>query len=176
MNPTRKKRIILISAMVLGVGTAVGFALFAFNQNLMFYFSPTEVMQGKVTENSRIRLGGIVIEGTLKRDEKSLLVKFDITDGAEIVKVEYEGILPDLFREGQVILAKGQLGKGKTFIADEVLAKHDENYMPPEVADSLKKASQAMKNKSQENKSRENTSEKNTTGKYKPGHPEGIKK
>jgi len=166
MNPTRKKRIILLSAMLVGVGAAVGFALYAFNQNLMFYFSPTEVVQGKVTGDSRFRLGGIVVEGTLKREEKGLLVKFDLTDGANTVKVEYEGILPDLFREGQVILAKGQLGEGKAFVADEVLAKHDENYMPPEVADSLKKASQAMKNKTGENK----------TGENKSAHPEGIEK
>jgi cytochrome c-type biogenesis protein CcmE len=156
MNPIRKKRIILISAMVIGVGSAVGFALFAFNQNLMFYFSPTEVAQGKVTGESRFRLGGIVVEGTVKRASQGVLVSFDLTDGANTVKVEYDGILPDLFREGQVILAKGQLGDNKKFVADEVLAKHDENYMPPEVAESLKKAGQAMK--------------------QKPPHPTGVAK
>jgi cytochrome c-type biogenesis protein CcmE len=140
MRPVRKKRIILIALMVVGVGTAIGFALYAFNQNLMFYFSPTEVVEGKAPESSNIRLGGIVMEGSVKREPKSLLVSFDVTDGAETIKIEYEGILPDLFREGQVILAKGQLGKNKIFRASEVLAKHDENYMPREVAESLKQA------------------------------------
>ncbi len=146
MRPVRKKRIILIALMVVGVGTAIGFALYAFNQNLMFYFSPTEVVQGKAPESSNIRLGGIVMDGSVKRDPKSLLVSFDVTDGAETIKIEYEGILPDLFREGQVILAKGQLGKNKIFRASEVLAKHDENYMPREVADSLKQAAKMKKN------------------------------
>ena len=98
MRPVRKKRIILITLMVVGVGTAIGFALYAFNQNLMFYFSPTEVVEGKAPESSNIRLGGIVMEGSVKREPKSLLVSFDVTDGAETIKIEYEGILPDLFR------------------------------------------------------------------------------
>ena len=140
MRPIRRKRIILIALMVAGVGTAIGFALYAFNQNLMFYFSPTEVAQGKAPSNSNFRLGGIVVEGSVKREQKSLLVSFDVTDGAETIKIEYEGILPDLFREGQVILAKGQIGNNKIFRANEVLAKHDENYMPREVAESLKQA------------------------------------
>lgn len=141
MRAVRKKRIILITLMVVGVGTAIGFALYAFNQNLMFYFSPSEVAQGKAPGSSNFRLGGVVVEGTVKREAKSLLVRFDLTDGAETIKVEYEGILPDLFREGQVILAKGQLNGGKVFRANEVLAKHDENYMPREVAESLMQAS-----------------------------------
>jgi len=140
MNPIRKKRIVLLGLMIIGVGTAIGFALYAFNQNLMFYFSPTDVAQGKAPAHSNFRLGGVVVEGSVKREHKSLLVKFDLTDGAETLKVEYEGILPDLFREGQVILAKGQIGTHKVFTANEVLAKHDENYMPREVAESLAKA------------------------------------
>lgn len=146
MNPVRRKRLILIGIMVIGVGTAVGFALNAFNQNMMFYFSPTEVLEGKAPNNHRIRLGGVVMDGSFKRVKNSITAHFDVTDGAKVIKVQYDKVLPDLFREGQVILAKGKLDNNGLFIADEVLAKHDENYMPREVADSLQQA--AKQNKS----------------------------
>ena len=138
MTPARKKRFVLISLMVIGVATATALALKAFNENLMFYFSTTEVKAGKVPDNKLFRLGGMVVNGSLKRDSNSLTVNFDLTDNQSSVTVEYTGILPDLFREGQGIIANGKLNNKGVFVAQEVLAKHDENYMPPEVADSMK--------------------------------------
>lgn len=146
MNPVRRKRLILISIMIAGVGSAVGFALYAFNQNMMFYYSPTEVMNGKAPAHAHIRLGGVVVKGTFKHLPQSIRSQFDVTDGGKTVKVQYDGVLPDLFREGQVILAKGELDKNGLFVADEVLAKHDEKYMPREVVESLKKAAEAKVN------------------------------
>jgi cytochrome c-type biogenesis protein CcmE len=145
MTPARKKRFLLIGLMVLGVGVATGFALTAFNQNLMFFFSPSEVAAGKAPSNTVFRLGGMVVEGSVKRPGDGLTVSFDLTDNAQQVTVNYTGILPDLFREGQGIVAKGRLGHGGIFVADEVLAKHDENYMPPEVADAMKAAATLSK-------------------------------
>lgn len=138
MKPVRKQRLIWIIFLVSGVTLATGFALYSFNQNLMFYFSPSEVKQGKAPQNKLFRLGGMVVEGSVKKQEDSLQVHFDLTDYQQKVTVEYTGILPDLFREGQGIIGKGKLNSEGIFIAEEVLAKHDENYMPPEVADSLK--------------------------------------
>jgi len=139
MTPKRKKRLMLIALMVTGVAIAAGFALKAFNENLMFFYTPSAVAAGEAPLGHSIRVGGLVTEGSVKRQEDGLTVRFDITDTAETVTVQYTGILPDLFREGQGIIARGQLGDQQLFIADEVLAKHDENYMPPEVADALKK-------------------------------------
>ena len=138
MTHARKKRLALISLMVIGVAAATALALKAFNENLMFYFSTTDVKQGKAPANKLFRLGGMVVDGSVKRDSKSLKVNFDLTDYQSTVTVEYTGILPDLFREGQGIITKGKLDDKGVFVAQEVLAKHDENYMPPEVADSLK--------------------------------------
>jgi cytochrome c-type biogenesis protein CcmE len=138
MNPKRKKRLMLIGLMVLGVGVAVAFALKAFNENLMFFFSPTEVMAGKAPDNAPFRLGGMVVEGSVKRPGDGIVVEFGLTDYGDAVTVQYEGILPDLFREGQGIVALGRLNGQGVFVADEVLAKHDENYMPPEVAAAIK--------------------------------------
>lgn len=138
MTPARKKRFTLIALMVIGVGTATALALKAFNENLMFYFSATEVKQGKAPGNKLFRLGGMVVNGSFKRDSSSLKVNFDLTDNQSTVTVEYTGILPDLFREGQGIIANGKLNGNGVFVAEEVLAKHDENYMPPEVAASMK--------------------------------------
>ncbi|MCO6411267.1 MAG: cytochrome c maturation protein CcmE [Thiogranum sp.] len=143
MKPARKKRMILIGLMVAGVAVAVGFGLRAFNQNLMFFYSPSEVVAGSAPANAPFRIGGLVSNGSVQRQSDGLTVQFDVTDQAKSVTVQYTGILPDLFREGQGIVAHGRLGPGGTFIADEVLAKHDENYMPPEVADSLQKAHEA---------------------------------
>jgi cytochrome c-type biogenesis protein CcmE len=138
MTPARKKRLSLIGLMVIGIITATGFALKAFNENLMFFFSPSEVMAGKAPHNAAFRLGGMVVKGSVSRPGDGLTVKFDLTDNARVVTVEYTGILPDLFREGQGIVANGSLRPDNVFIAEEVLAKHDENYMPPEVAGSMK--------------------------------------
>ena len=140
MKPARKKRLFFIIFLIAGVTLAAGFAMYAFNQNLLFYFSPTEVKQGKAPVNKIFRMGGMVVEGTFKKEPKTLKVHFDLTDYEKTVSVEYEGILPDLFREGQGIISRGKLNEQGVFMAEEVLAKHDENYMPPEVAESLEKA------------------------------------
>jgi cytochrome c-type biogenesis protein CcmE len=139
MKPVRKQRLYLILAMVVAIAVAAGFGLNALNQNLMFFFAPTEVVAGKAPDTAVFRLGGMVVEGSVQRPGDDLLVRFDLTDFEQVVSVEYTGILPDLFREGQGIVSRGRLRPDGVFVAEEVLAKHDENYMPPEVADSLKK-------------------------------------
>ncbi len=139
MTPVKKQRLILILLMVAGVATAVTFALKSFNENLMYFFSTTEVAEGKAPEQAKFRLGGMVVNGSIERPDNGMMVRFNLTDYNKLVTVEYTGILPDLFREGQGIVANGRLNQKGVFIAEEVLAKHDENYMPPEVADSLKK-------------------------------------
>jgi cytochrome c-type biogenesis protein CcmE len=138
MKPARRQRLIIILLMLTGVGVAVALALNSFNDNLMYFYSTTEVKAGKVPEKTLFRLGGMVVDGSVKRPGDDLLVQFDLTDFEQQVRVEYTGILPDLFREGQGIVAKGRLNQRGIFVAEEVLAKHDENYMPPEVAASLK--------------------------------------
>ena len=147
MKPARKKRLFFIVFLVAGVMLAAGFAMYAFNQNLMFYFSPTDVKQGKAPVDKLFRMGGMVVEGTFKKEPQSLKVHFDLTDYEKTVSVEYEGILPDLFREGQGIISRGKLNTKGVFVAEEVLAKHDEYYMPPEVAVSLKKKKVQLENK-----------------------------
>lgn len=138
MKPARRQRLIIILLMLAGVGIAVGLALNSFNDNLMYFYSTTEVKAGKAPEETLFRLGGMVVDGSVNRPGDDLLVQFDLTDFEQQVRVEYTGILPDLFREGQGIVAKGRLNQQGVFVAEEVLAKHDENYMPPEVAESLK--------------------------------------
>ena len=140
MKAARKKRLYLIVLMVMGIGIAVGFALSAFNQNLMYFYSPSEVLAGDAPKDHMFRVGGLVADGSVQRLANDLTVSFDVTDQLKSVTVEYTGILPDLFREGQGIIAHGKLRDDGVFVADEVLAKHDENYMPPEVAASLKQA------------------------------------
>ncbi|MEN8213152.1 MAG: cytochrome c maturation protein CcmE [Pseudomonadota bacterium] len=140
MNPKRKQRLILISAMVIGVVVAVGLILLALNENINHYFDPTQVVAGEAPQDHTFRIGGMVVDGSVQRQTGELAVSFGLTDYREIVTVTYEGILPDLFREGQGVVALGKLKSDGVFVADEVLAKHDENYMPPEVAASLKKA------------------------------------
>jgi len=137
MTPTRKKRLILIAMVFMGVGVATAIFLTAFKDNIMFFKSPTEVSQNDFPENRSFRLGGMVKEGSLQRLENSLKIQFTVTDyGADVI-VEYEGILPDLFREGQGVVTIGKMRDDHVFAAEEVLAKHDENYMPPEVTDIL---------------------------------------
>ena len=143
MTPKRKKRLILIVLMVAGIAIAAGFALKAFNENLMFFYTPSAIAAGEAPVNHPIRVGGLVTTGSVQRQEDGLTVRFDITDNAETMTIQYTGILPDLFREGQGIVALGELGSNQMFVASEVLAKHDENYMPPEVADALKKTHEA---------------------------------
>ncbi len=142
MTPRRKKRLLLVLLMIFGVSSATALALKAFDQNMMFFYSPTEINAGKAPENRDFRIGGLVVQGSVVRSEKSLMVKFDLTDTKEVITVQYAGILPDLFREGQGIIARGQLNDG-VINAVEVLAKHDENYMPPEIADAVATAKEA---------------------------------
>ena len=132
----RQNRMVLVALLVLGASLAGYLGLKAFNENLLYFFSPTDVVEGKAPKGKSFRLGGLVATDSVKRD--GIKVAFDITDHANTFGVRYEGILPDLFREGQGIIATGSL-KGGVFMASEVLAKHDENYMPPEVAEALAK-------------------------------------
>ena len=140
MTPIRKKRLYLIGMMVGGIAIATLLALKAFDDNLMFFFSPSEVVAGEAPTGHPFRIGGLVMDDSVKRQSDGLTVAFGLTDNAKEVTVQYTGILPDLFREGQGIVALGQLREDGIFVASEVLAKHDENYMPPEVASSLKTA------------------------------------
>ncbi|WP_185266157.1 cytochrome c maturation protein CcmE [Halopseudomonas xiamenensis] len=139
MHPQRKKRLVLVLLVVFGVGVAVALALGALRQNINLFYTPTEIATGVAPEEARIRAGGMVVAGSVRRSSDSLDVTFDVTDGAEQVTISYSGILPDLFREGQGIVALGRLNQDRVLIADEVLAKHDEEYMPPEVAQALEK-------------------------------------
>lgn len=140
MKPLRKRRLIFVIALVIGLSAAVGLGLFAMKQNINLFYSPKEVVAGKAPVGPLIRLGGLVVDGSVQRNSDNLQVRFQLTDNAESVWVAYEGILPDLFREGQGIVTMGKLQANGEFIASEVLAKHDENYMSPEVADAIKKA------------------------------------
>ena len=139
MTPKRKNRMIIVILLVVGVAIAAGLALVALNKNINLFYSPSQIVNGEAPTNHNFRIGGMVAKDSVKRAKESLLVSFDLHDGANHVTVEYEGILPDLFREEQGIVAQGQL-VGKTFKATEVLAKHDENYMPPEVEEAMAKA------------------------------------
>lgn len=136
----RQRRMFVVLLLLLGVGAAVALALNAFRDNLLYFISPSEVVAGKAPAERAFRLGGMVEEGSVQREPESLRVRFVLTDFAKTVPVQYDGILPDLFREGQGIVAKGHLNEQGVFVASEVLAKHDETYMPPEVADALKRA------------------------------------
>lgn len=138
MTPTRKRRLMVVTLIVLGVSAAVALALTAFNKNLMFFYSPSQVAAGEAPLNRSFRVGGMVKNNSLARDQDGLTVRFVVHDNAKEVSIVYKGILPDLFREGQGIVAQGKLNTQGQFIADEVLAKHDENYMPPEVAAAMK--------------------------------------
>lgn len=136
---TRKQRRISLIGAGLGVlALAVGLVLNAMRDSIVFFNSPTDVVEKHIAPGTRIRLGGLVTPGSLVRGD-DLAVRFQITDGSETIPVAYQGLLPDLFREGQGVVTEGALQAGGTFKADTVLAKHDENYMPKEVADSLKK-------------------------------------
>ena len=139
MTPTRRKRLILVLGILAGVALAATLALQAFRQNVMFFFDPSQVVAGEVKPGERFRLGGMVQKGSFRREEGSLTVHFTVTDFQHSVPVTYSAVLPDLFKEGAGVVTHGRLDASGTFIADEVLAKHDENYMPPEVTKALKK-------------------------------------
>lgn len=140
MNPKRKQRLLIVLFIVFGVGAAVGLTMYSLSQNINLFYSPTQIAAGEAPQGTRIRAGGMVVDGSVKRDQESLHVEFGITDYEKTVTVHYNGILPDLFREGQGIVARGELDENNVLQAVEVLAKHDENYMPPEVAEALEKA------------------------------------
>jgi cytochrome c-type biogenesis protein CcmE len=137
MTP-RRKRLYVVMGILGGVAASVSLAVMASRQNIMFYYDPTQVATGHAPPDKRFRIGGMVVKGSVQRKPGDLEVRFVLTDFAHEVPVEYTGVLPDLFREGQGIIAHGTIGRDGAFVADEVLAKHDEKYMPPEVAASLK--------------------------------------
>jgi cytochrome c-type biogenesis protein CcmE len=139
MTP-RRKRLWVVIGIVAGVAVAAAFAVQAFRDNMMLFFDPSQVIAGQAPHNRTFRIGGMVTQGSVQRATGSLEVHFVVTDFRHSVPVVYSGVLPDLFREGQGVVAHGKLDASGTFVADEVLAKHDEKYMPPEVAESLKKA------------------------------------
>ena len=141
MTP-RRRRLVLVLAILAGVAIAGTLALQAFRENVMFFFDPTQVAKGEAPKGERFRLGGRVEKGSVVREPGKLEVQFVVTDFQRSVPVHYAGVLPDLFREGQGVVAHGKLGADGVFTADEVLAKHDENYMPPEVTRSLKSPAQ----------------------------------
>ena len=138
MTPTRKRRLILISLILLAVGIATVLTVFALQQNMTYLYTPSEILAGKVPADARIRIGGMVKENSVERGQ-SLTVGFVVTDGDGDMRVEYEGILPDLFREKQSVIATGSM-QGDKFVATEVLAKHDENYIPRDVAEAMENA------------------------------------
>ncbi|MBJ89485.1 MAG: cytochrome c maturation protein CcmE [Woeseia sp.] len=137
MKP-RQQRMLAVGLVAIGIGIGVALTLTAFEENMMFFIDISDVNEGKYPANRNFRVGGLVVEGSVERETGALEIQFDLTDLNTELTVIYSGILPDLFREGQGIVAHGRLGTDGRFIADEVLAKHDEKYMPPEVAESLK--------------------------------------
>lgn len=139
MKP-RHKRIAIATGIVAVVGIAVALVLSAFQSNLVFFYSPTQIASNEAPNGRSFRLGGLVVAGSVKRE--GVRVNFSVTDTAKTVPVQFEGILPDLFKEGKGVVAQGQLRDG-VFFAKEVLAKHDENYMPPEAAEALKNAAKS---------------------------------
>ena len=136
----KTKRLYMVAVGLLCLGGAAALVLTAFEDNLVFFYSPTDLVAEKAPPGRAVRLGGLVEEGSIERLGDGLKVQFKVTDLAESVPVTYEGILPDLFREGQGVVTEGTFGPDGVFVAREVLAKHDENYMPPEVADALKRS------------------------------------
>jgi len=143
MMTPRRKRLWVVLGIVGGVAAAVTLAVLASRENIMFYYDPSQIAAGQAPTLKRFRVGGMVVKGSVARKPGDLKVKFVLTDFAHEVPVEYTGVLPDLFREGQGIIAHGTMGADGAFVADEVLAKHDEKYMPPEVAASLKRKAMA---------------------------------
>tara|TARA_Y100000758_G_scaffold243522_1_gene179468 strand:+ start:67 stop:522 length:456 start_codon:yes stop_codon:yes gene_type:complete len=142
----KRRRFFILGGFLLTFSIAAALVLMAFEENIVFFYSPTELSrkleQQLITPNRRLRIGGLVEEGSVGREDDGVTITFRVTDTAEVVPVRFRGLLPDLFREGQGIVAEGSMGSDGTFIATEVLAKHDETYMPKEVAEALKEAGQ----------------------------------
>ena len=144
MKP-RHKKLAVITVSVTALSIAAILVLNAFQSNLVFFFSPTQVMANEAPVGKSFRIGGLVEMGSIQREDESITVRFSVTDTAEVIPVIYTGILPDLFKEGKGVVAQGKLSANGIFEADEVLAKHDENYMPPEAAEALERAAEAQK-------------------------------
>ena len=142
---SRHKKLLVIVLGLAGIGIAAALILNAFQSNLVFFFSPTQVANGEAPSDRAFRIGGLVEQGSLKREGNGLTVRFVVTDTAKSMPVVYQGILPDLFKEGKGVVAEGKLGADGLFTATQVLAKHDENYMPPEAASALEQAAKAQK-------------------------------
>ncbi|NMM40216.1 cytochrome c maturation protein CcmE [Pseudoalteromonas arctica] len=144
MNPRRKKRLLGVVAIIVGIGAAIGLVLYALQENINLFYTPSELIEGKGSNKEKphigqkLRIGGMVVPGSVIRDETSLQVSFTLIDTGPLVTIKYQGILPDLFREGQGIVAQGVLIEPDVIEAFEVLAKHDEEYMPAEVAEAVK--------------------------------------
>lgn len=138
MHPIRKQRLQIVLFIVVTVSVAVGFLMYVLSDNINLFYPPSEVVAGKAPEDVQIRVGGMVVEGSIKRATDSLKIEFEVTDYKATVPMIYEGLLPDLFAEGEGVVATGSLDAQGLFTASTVLAKHDENYMPPEVADAIK--------------------------------------
>ena len=145
MHPKRKQRLIIVLAIVIGASLATGLLFFALSDNLNLFYPPSEIKQGKAPIGKRIRAGGMVAAGSVQRQADGLTVEFEVTDYEASLKVRYTGILPDLFSEEDGVVVAGIIDENGVMQADEVLAKHDENYMPPEVASTLKKKPTAAK-------------------------------
>jgi len=137
MSPTQKKRFIFVVILVFSASIATALVIYGLNQNLLYFYSPTQVMHGKVPSKMNFRLGGLVVPGSITKESDSMKIYFKLTDNNSEIQVSYKGLLPDLFREGQGIVTLGYMDDSNIFHADQVLAKHDENYMPPEVAELL---------------------------------------
>ena len=144
MKP-RHKKLALIALVVAALGVAAALVLNAFNANLRFFYSPTQVANGEAKNARAFRIGGLVEAGSVKREADGLTTRFVVTDTAKSMPVTYTGILPDLFKEGKGVVAEGSLGPDGVFVATQVLAKHDENYMPPEAASAIEQAQKAQK-------------------------------
>lgn len=143
MHPVRKQRLIVVICIVVFSSLAIGLAAYALRGNINLFYPPAKVAAGLAPEGTRIRVGGMIVENSVERSTDSLEVNFSVTDFEAVVAVRYEGILPDLFAEGEGVVVTGMLSNG-VFEAEEVLAKHDENYMPPEVADALERANSGV--------------------------------
>lgn len=138
MKP-RQQRMLAVGLTILGIAIAAGLTLRAFDDNMMFFIEISDVVAGEYPENRNFRIGGLVVEGSTQREQGSLEVAFEVTDMACKLEVRYTGVLPDLFRDGQGVVAHGRMGDNGVFVADKILAKHDENYMAPEVAEQMAK-------------------------------------
>ena len=145
MMKSRHKKLILIAVAVVALGGVAALVLNAFRSNLVFFFSPTQVVKGEAPRDRSFRIGGLVEEGSLRREKDGVTAHFRVTDTAQTIPVTYTGLLPDLFKEGKGVVAEGRLKDSGVFVATQVLAKHDENYMPPEAASALEQAQKAQK-------------------------------